>query len=52
MVWLSSPEAGFAKGKYLVANWDVEELKAKAEKVSKTSVLSISMDGWPFEASA
>lgn len=52
MLWLASPEAAFAKGKYLWANWDVEELKEKADKIANTDILTISMKGWPFSKSA
>ena len=49
MVWLASPEAQFLKGKYLWANWDVDELKARAKEIEATSELSIGLGGWPFQ---
>jgi NAD(P)-dependent dehydrogenase (short-subunit alcohol dehydrogenase family) len=49
VVWLASPEARFLKGKYLWANWDVDELKAQAEKIENSGYLSIGLQGWPFK---
>lgn len=45
-VWLTSPEAAFLKGRLVWANWDVNELKARAEEIASgvqltTSSLSI-----------
>ena len=47
-VWLASPEAQFLKGKFLYANWDVDELKARAKEIEMSGQLSIGLDGWPF----
>ncbi|KAF2160399.1 hypothetical protein M409DRAFT_70542 [Zasmidium cellare ATCC 36951] len=47
-VWLASPEAKFLKGKYLWANWDVDELKARAQELESTTQLSIELGGWPW----
>jgi hypothetical protein len=47
-VWLASPEARFLKGKFLWANWDVDELKAKAKEIESGSLLAIGLVGWPF----
>jgi NAD(P)-dependent dehydrogenase (short-subunit alcohol dehydrogenase family) len=33
-VWLSSPEANFVKGRFLWANWDVDELKNRAQEIT------------------
>ncbi|KAL3424642.1 short chain dehydrogenase reductase [Phlyctema vagabunda] len=49
-VWLASPEARFLKGKFLWANWDVDELKAKAEQLQSSPQLSLGLVGWPFSA--
>lgn len=49
VVWLASPEARFLKGKYLWANWDVDELKARAKEIESGSLLNIGLVGWPFE---
>lgn len=48
-LWLASPEARFLKGKFLWANWDVDELKAKAEELESTTQLNIGLGGWPFQ---
>ncbi|KAF7536568.1 hypothetical protein G7054_g4407 [Neopestalotiopsis clavispora] len=52
MVWLASPEAQFLKGKFLWTNWDVDELKAKAEEIQSGSFLNLDLVGWPFSESA
>ncbi|KAF2475912.1 NAD(P)-binding protein [Lindgomyces ingoldianus] len=46
MVWLASPEAEFLKGKFLWANWDVEELKEKKEKILAGNNLVTGLVGW------
>ncbi|KAL8924488.1 MAG: hypothetical protein Q9172_002653 [Xanthocarpia lactea] len=51
-VWLASPEARFLKSKFLWANWDVDELKAKAKEVEGTTRFSIGLGGWPFGETA
>lgn len=48
-VWLASPEARFLKGKFLWANWDVDELKAQAKEIEESTQLSIGLIGWPFQ---
>lgn len=48
-VWLASPEARFLKGKFLWANWDVEELKTRAKDIETTTQLNIGLVGWPFQ---
>jgi hypothetical protein len=47
-LWLASPEARFLKGKYLWANWDVDELKARSTEIASTTELNIGLVGWPF----
>ncbi|KFY15661.1 hypothetical protein V492_01858 [Pseudogymnoascus sp. VKM F-4246] len=47
-LWLASPEARFLKGKYLWANWDVDELKARANEIESSEELTIGLFGWPF----
>jgi hypothetical protein len=49
-VWLASPEARFLKGKFLWANWDVDELKAEAKEIEAGTQLSIGLVGWPFQS--
>lgn len=48
-VWLASPEARFLKGKFLWANWDVDELKAQAKRIEATTQFDIALGGWPFQ---
>jgi len=48
IVWLASPEAKFLKGKYVYSNWDVDELKEKAQQIERSSILRLGLDGWPF----
>ncbi|RDW89013.1 hypothetical protein BP6252_01045 [Coleophoma cylindrospora] len=45
-VWLASPEAEFLKSKYVWANWDVDELKAKKERLVSSQDLTIGLLGW------
>lgn len=49
MVWLVSAEARFLRGKFLWANWDVDELKAMSEEIEATTKLNIGLVGWPFQ---
>jgi len=49
-VWLASPEARFLKGKFLWANWDVNELKAQAKEIEAGTQFSIGLVGWPFQS--
>jgi NAD(P)-dependent dehydrogenase (short-subunit alcohol dehydrogenase family) len=37
-VWLSSPEADFVKGRFLWANWDVNELKNRAQDITENKL--------------
>lgn len=48
MVWLASPEAGFLKGKYIWANWDIDEMKARADEIADSDLLTMKLGGWPF----
>ncbi|KAJ5190952.1 uncharacterized protein N7498_009937 [Penicillium cinerascens] len=48
MVWLTSPEATFLNGRCAWANWDVDELKAKADKIESGLFLTSGVYGWPF----
>lgn len=47
-VWLASPEAKFLKGKFLWSNWDIDELKARAEEIEGGQTFNIGLGGWPF----
>lgn len=47
-VWLASDDAKFLRNKFVWVNWDVEELKAKAEEIKSSRLLSIGLDGVPM----
>jgi hypothetical protein len=44
-VWLTSPEAKFLKGKFVYANWDVEELKERATEIENSDMLLQALAG-------
>ncbi|KAH7383062.1 hypothetical protein BKA64DRAFT_683799 [Cadophora sp. MPI-SDFR-AT-0126] len=44
-VWLASPEAAFLKSKFVWANWDVEELKARSEEIKNSTLLRVALNG-------
>ncbi|GME34926.1 Short-chain dehydrogenase/reductase SDR [Neofusicoccum parvum] len=46
LVWLASPEAEWLKGKWLWANWDVDELKARKEEILTGNKLVTGLVGW------
>ncbi|KAK1243242.1 hypothetical protein MKX07_003870 [Trichoderma sp. CBMAI-0711] len=48
MVWLASPEAAFLNGRQVWANWDVDELKAKADAIKQSQLYTAGINGWPF----
>ena len=46
MVWLASPEAAFLKGRYVWANWDVDEMLARKEEIeADLSLLTMTLEG-------
>ncbi|KAL2853961.1 hypothetical protein BJX68DRAFT_254003 [Aspergillus pseudodeflectus] len=45
LVWLASDEATFLKGKFVWANWDVQELMARADKIQQSMLLRVSLNG-------
>lgn len=47
LVWVASSEAEFLKNKYVWANWDVDELKAKKEELVSSPQLTVGLLGWP-----
>jgi hypothetical protein len=47
-VWIASPEAEFLKGKFVWANWDVNELTAFAEEIKESMLLRIDLHGVPM----
>ena len=48
LVWASTAEAGFLKGRFVAANWDVEELMAKKDEIEGSEALMLRPQGWPF----
>ncbi len=48
LVWVVSKEARFLKGKFVGANWDVEEMKGKKGEIETTRVLEPQVHGWPY----
>ncbi|OZJ06427.1 hypothetical protein BZG36_00460 [Bifiguratus adelaidae] len=46
-VWVVSSEARFLKGKFVWANWDVDELKARRKEIEGTSRFTLGLLGWP-----
>jgi hypothetical protein len=48
MVWLTSPEASFLNGRHVWSNWDVPQLKEKAEDIKSGLLLTSGIYGWPY----
>ncbi|KAL6874620.1 NAD(P)-binding protein [Trichoderma longibrachiatum] len=46
-VWCASSESESLRGRFLWANWDVEELKEKAKGFEGGSQLTMGLIGWP-----
>ena len=45
IVWLASKEAEFLKGKFVWANWDVEELMARKDEIENSMLFRLSLNG-------
>ncbi|MCJ1311241.1 hypothetical protein MMC25_004912 [Agyrium rufum] len=45
-VWLASPEAAFLKGRFLHAQWDVDEMKEKAAALEDPDFLTVQLNPW------
>jgi hypothetical protein len=45
MVWLASEEATFLRGKFVWANWDAEELLARADEIKSSMLLEVTLNG-------
>ncbi|KAF2678232.1 hypothetical protein K458DRAFT_463704 [Lentithecium fluviatile CBS 122367] len=52
MVWVTLPNAQFLNGKLVFVDWDVDELKARANEIAAGTLLTAGIDGWPFQHSA
>jgi hypothetical protein len=46
-LWLASQESEFLKGRFVWANWNVEELMARADEIKEKDLLTITLNGWP-----
>ncbi|KAI0095804.1 hypothetical protein GGR51DRAFT_553819 [Nemania sp. FL0031] len=47
LVWAASDEAKFLKNKFVFANWDVDEMKARAQEIADSPELMIGLNGFP-----
>ncbi|KAF4968357.1 hypothetical protein FSARC_4303 [Fusarium sarcochroum] len=45
LVWLASDEAEFLRGKFVWANWDAQELLARADEIRSSSLLRVTLNG-------
>ncbi|KUJ11859.1 NAD(P)-binding protein [Mollisia scopiformis] len=45
MVWLAGPEANFMKGRFMWANFDIDELKERAAEIEKGNELRLGLLG-------
>lgn len=45
-VWLASSESDFVRGRMLMANWHVDDLKAKKNEILKGDLLKLVLCGW------
>ncbi|KAK8018990.1 hypothetical protein PG991_008180 [Apiospora marii] len=50
-LWVTLPEAKFLNGRFVWANWDIEELKQKKEEITSSTNLTFNMAGFPFASS-
>lgn len=48
-VWLSTPDAQFLNGRFVFANWDLEQLVARKEEILGSDLLTSVVQGWPFQ---
>jgi NAD(P)-dependent dehydrogenase (short-subunit alcohol dehydrogenase family) len=44
-VWLASGDRHFLSGRYVAANWDVEELEARKEEIVRENLLTVCLTG-------
>jgi len=50
LLWMTSPEAKFLKGRSVWCNWDVDQLKAKAKELEESpQLLTSNILGWPYQ---
>lgn len=48
LLWMTSPEARFLRGKFAWANWDVVQLKMRAKEIEESQMLTSNVLGWPY----
>lgn len=48
-VWLTTPDAAFLTGRFVFANWDVEQLVGRKEEIANGDLLTSVVQGWPFQ---
>lgn len=48
LVWLTCSEAEFLKGKLVWVNWDVDELKDRADEIKNSLLLTVGLHGVPL----
>jgi len=44
-LYLASPQAQFLSGRYMSANWDVDELEARKDEVIEKNLLKMDLRG-------
>ncbi|KAF2118329.1 hypothetical protein BDV96DRAFT_569677 [Lophiotrema nucula] len=48
LVWLAQPKTKFLNGRFVWANWDVDELCEQADEIAGSSITHINALGWPY----
>ncbi|KAI0095755.1 short chain dehydrogenase [Nemania sp. FL0031] len=48
LLWLTLPEAKFLNGRFVWANWDIDELKGMQEDITSGTKLTFGYNGFPF----
>lgn len=50
LLWMTSPEARFLRGRFVWANWDVKQLKAREKEIEESpQMLTSNVLGWPYQ---
>lgn len=47
LVWVAGEEAAFLANKFVFANWDINELKARKDEIMNSSELTLGLNGVP-----
>ena len=47
-VWVATPAASFLHGKFVWANWDVDEMMRRKEEITEPGMLQIGLQGAEF----